>query len=215
MIRPLFPSEVVNWFPLIVSVVSPVRPAASQLTNVPAYVPERSTCCVLVVGPCGVVCGVVGVCGAGSWALSAQNPPIARKVPSITNKNIFLIILSSRVRSCAPIRRTSALVPLRGGDKKEGTMICTTQSAKSQPYFVREGVNSAFSLGFFVVNIFCVQPQLTAEEANATRKFHSTDLRLRLHAATYISSNKLPAWNFEHQHRHWRRRNKAQTCFRH
>jgi hypothetical protein len=30
-IRPVFPSAVVNWFPVIVSVVSPVRPAASQL----------------------------------------------------------------------------------------------------------------------------------------------------------------------------------------
>ena len=34
MIRPLFPSEVVNWSPVIVNVVSPLRP--SQLANVPA-----------------------------------------------------------------------------------------------------------------------------------------------------------------------------------
>ena len=42
MMRPLLPSAVVNWFPLIVRVVSPDRPPASQLTNVPMYVPERS-----------------------------------------------------------------------------------------------------------------------------------------------------------------------------
>ena len=35
MIRPLLPSAVVNWFPVIVSVCSPLRPPASQLTNVP------------------------------------------------------------------------------------------------------------------------------------------------------------------------------------
>ena len=34
MIRPLFPSAVVNWSPVIVNVVSPLRP--SQLANVPA-----------------------------------------------------------------------------------------------------------------------------------------------------------------------------------
>src|SRR6185503_8204794 len=62
---------------------------------------------------------------------------------------------------------------------------------------------SAFSLGFFVVNIFCVQPKLTVEEANATKKFHSPDLRLRLHAVTYISFDKLPAWHFRYEHRDW------------
>jgi hypothetical protein len=93
-------------------------------------------------------------------------------------------------------------------------MICTTQSAKSQPYFVREGVNSAFSLGFFVVNIFCVQPQLTAEEANATRKSYSTDLRLRLHAAGF-STGELPACAQWNQYGRWRGHgNKAQTRFR-
>ena len=35
MIRPLLPSAVVNWFPVIVRVCSPFRPPASQLTNVP------------------------------------------------------------------------------------------------------------------------------------------------------------------------------------
>ena len=35
MIRPVLPSEVVNVFPVIVSVVSPLSPAASQLANVP------------------------------------------------------------------------------------------------------------------------------------------------------------------------------------
>ena len=35
IIRPLLPSEVVNWFPVIVRVVSPLIPAASQLANVP------------------------------------------------------------------------------------------------------------------------------------------------------------------------------------
>jgi hypothetical protein len=35
MIRPLLPSAVVNWFPVIVRVCSPLRPPASQLTNVP------------------------------------------------------------------------------------------------------------------------------------------------------------------------------------
>src|SRR6185503_5368575 len=75
--------------------------------------PERSNC--IVCGPifCSVwvvVVGVCGCCGAGSWALSAQNPPIARKVPSITNKNIFLTILSSRVRACAPVGALSTLM---------------------------------------------------------------------------------------------------------
>ena len=36
MIRPLLPSAVVNWFPVIVRVVSPLRPTASQFINVPA-----------------------------------------------------------------------------------------------------------------------------------------------------------------------------------
>ena len=35
MIRPLLPSAVVNWLPLIVKVVSPLRPPASQFTNDP------------------------------------------------------------------------------------------------------------------------------------------------------------------------------------
>ena len=35
MIRPLLPSAVVNWLPVIVRVCSPLRPPASQLTNVP------------------------------------------------------------------------------------------------------------------------------------------------------------------------------------
>ena len=34
MIRPVFPSAVVNWSPVIVNVVSPLRP--SQFVNVPA-----------------------------------------------------------------------------------------------------------------------------------------------------------------------------------
>ena len=63
--RPLLPSAVVNWFPVIVSVVGPVSPRASQL-NVPVYVPDRSVCSAarLAVDCAGmVVCA--GVC-AGS-----------------------------------------------------------------------------------------------------------------------------------------------------
>lgn len=63
--RPVLPSAVVNWFPVIVNVVSPVSPRASQL-NVPVYVPDRSVCSAarLAVDRAGVVV-CAGVC-AGS-----------------------------------------------------------------------------------------------------------------------------------------------------
>jgi hypothetical protein len=73
--RPVFPSAVVNWFPVTVSVVSPVSPRASQL-KVPAYVPERSVCsaamlavlagAVFCAGICpGSVCPGAGIASAG------------------------------------------------------------------------------------------------------------------------------------------------------
>jgi hypothetical protein len=133
MIRPVFPSEVVNVFPVIVNVVSPVRPAASQL-KVPVYVPERSTWVVWAVT--GRSCGaVVGVCGAGSWAWSAQNPPIARKVPSITNKNIFLTIIFLPCPFLRPVRRTFDTHSQGVATTRREHRFCTTRSAKSQPYF--------------------------------------------------------------------------------
>jgi hypothetical protein len=62
-IRPVLPSAVVNWLPVIVSVVSPVSPRASQL-NVPAYVPERSVCSEAMLAVCAgaVVWAGVSVC---------------------------------------------------------------------------------------------------------------------------------------------------------
>ncbi len=96
----------------------------------------------------------------------------------------------------------STLISQGFDDKKEGTLILYHSqreiSTKFRPKFDQLEFITAFSLGFFVVNIFCVQPKLTAEEANATRKFHSTDLRLRLHAAYLLScwraaSLRLPA----------------------
>jgi hypothetical protein len=56
--RPVFPSAVVNWFPFIVSVVSPVKPTSSQL-KLPVYVPERSVCSVWAVADAAVSVAVV------------------------------------------------------------------------------------------------------------------------------------------------------------
>ena len=61
--RPVFPSAVLNWLPVIVSVVSPVSPRASQL-NVPAYVPERSVCSAVGVIVAGVCAGAIVCAGA-------------------------------------------------------------------------------------------------------------------------------------------------------
>ena len=53
--RPVFPSAVLNWFPLTVNVVSPVRPISSHL-KFPAYVPERSVC--VEDAACGVLAAI-------------------------------------------------------------------------------------------------------------------------------------------------------------
>lgn len=66
--RPDLPSAVVNWFPDMVSVVSPLSPSASQL-NVPVYVPDRSVCSAARLAlDCAGVVVCAGICDASVCA---------------------------------------------------------------------------------------------------------------------------------------------------
>ena len=112
--RPVLPSAVVNWFPVIVSVVSPIRPIDSQL-NVPAYVPDRSICVDWVAG---VVC-----CGGGSWVYATALYEITKAIKSNSEPAILVLIdsppmlVSGAIQTDAPEK-----LFIKGFNKQAGTI---------------------------------------------------------------------------------------------